>query len=113
MAAGLGAAGFAAGVAVLTADAPVPAGIGFFTCWAVALDVPKPAVPRYGIAVVGVVDVDRAPAGAEPDRAPFVGASGAGASFRAILFCPRSFEPEALRFKADASAEPFAGWTGR
>ena len=109
MAAGLDGTGFAACVVALTAEAPAPVETGFFTCWDDALDEIKPAVPRYGIEVVGVVDVDRAPAGAEPDRAPFVGANGGGASFRAILFCPRSFEPEALRFSADASEEPFAG----
>ena len=113
-AAGLAATGFATGVVALAdADAPVLIGTGFFTCEVAGLDAPRPAVPRYGIDVVGVVDVDRAPAGAEPDRAPFVGARGVGASFRATLFCPTSFELEALRFKADASEEPFGGGAGR
>jgi hypothetical protein len=91
------------------AACPAPAGKGFLTCKAAGLDVPKPAVPRYGIEVVGVVEADRAPAGAEPDREPFVVASGAGASFRGILFCPTSPGLEALRLRADASAAPVAG----
>ena len=116
--AGRGVAGFATGgVALADADDPTPVGPDFFTCVFGVLEAPRPAVPRYGIAVVGVVDVDRAPAGAEPDRTPFAGARGVGASFRATLFCPTSFEVEALRFKADASDVPFAEevgrWTGR
>lgn len=112
--AGLAVTGFATGVLVLAdADAPVPTGTGLFACRFAGLDAPRPAVPRYGMDVVGVVDVDRAPAGAEPDRAPFVEARGVGTSFRAILFCPTSFELEALRFRADASEEPFGGGTGR
>lgn len=108
---GRGVAGFAAGVVALAdGGGPVPAeDEGLFPCEFTALEAPKPAVPLYGIEVVGVVEADRAPAGAEPDRAPFVGARGAGASFRWTLFCPTSFEVEALRFRADASDVPFAG----
>jgi hypothetical protein len=100
-------AGLAAGACA------APAGKGFFTGKAAGLAAPKPAVPRYGIDVVGVVEVDRAPAGAEPDRAPFVVASCAGASFLGILFWPTSPGLEALRLRADASADPGAGCAGR
>lgn len=97
------------GTVLAGADCPAPVDKGFLTCGFTGLLTPKPAVPRYGIEVVGVVEVDRPPAGAEPDRAPFVGASGAGASFRGTLFCPISPGFEALRFKAVASGVPFAG----
>lgn len=95
------------------AGCPEVAGNGFLACEVAALDAPNPAVPRYGIEVVGVVDVDRDPAGAEPDRPPLVVASGAGASFRGILFCPTSPGFEALRLSADASGASFAGCARR
>ena len=107
----VGAVGREEDAVLADAACPAPAGRAFFTC-GVALEAPKPAVPRYGIEVVGVVDVDLDPAGAEPERAPFV-ASGAGASFRGPLFWPTSPGLEALRLRAEASGFGFADWGGR